>query len=131
MRTIKIYFSLAILGLFLVSCINTNEDKTKEKQEEVKTLSAKLTNVEVKIEGMTCEIGCARLIQSKLHKTEGVKFVNVNFEEEKGEITFDANQISDSELKKIIEDIAGGDLYKVVQVEKVSEFKKVDEKVDI
>ena len=46
---------------------------------------------------------------------------------ENGKITYDANKISDDELKKIIENIAGGDLYKVVQMEEVTEFtNKVD-----
>ncbi len=131
MRVIKVQFFIAFLAIIFVSCENTGEGKVRDKQEIDKTQQVKLTNVEVKIEGMTCEIGCARLIQSKLYKTEGVNYASVSFEEEKGEITFDANKISDSELKTIIEEIAGGDLYKVIQIEKVLEFDNVADKVSM
>jgi len=112
-----------------MSCNKENEKQFENKLEKVKSVPVKLTNLEVKIEGMTCEIGCARLIQSKLYKTGGVKFALVSFEEAKGEITFDANQITDADIKMVIEKIAGGDLYKVIQMNEVLEFSKEANKV--
>ena len=121
-------FFVLFLAVFTISCNVGNKKKVDPQEIEVnKEASKELTNLEVEITGMTCEIGCAKLIQSKLYKTEGVSFAEVSFEKENGKITYDANKISDEELKKIIESIAGGDLYKVGQMEEVANFSnKVD-----
>lgn len=74
--------------------------------------------VSLKIDGMTCEIGCARTIQSKLSKTNGVKLAKVNFESKTGVVEYDTNKLSENQIVEIVEQIAGGDLYKVKQVEK-------------
>ena len=82
-------------------------------------------DIEVNIEGMTCEIGCAKLIESKIHKLEGVTFSSVNFEHKIGHFSFDSNKISKEELAKNIDGIAGGELYKVTQTNIVKEFKSI------
>lgn len=119
---------VVFLAVFTISCNVGNNKKVDPQEIEVNIEEPKeLTNLEVEITGMTCEIGCAKLIQSKLYKTDGVSFAEVSFEKENGKITYDANKISDDELKKIIENIAGGDLYKVGQMVEVTEFtNKVD-----
>lgn len=128
MRVKNEVFFVVFLAVFTISCNVGNKKKVDSQEIEVnKEESKELTNLEVEITGMTCEIGCAKLIQSKLYKTEGVSFAEVSFEKENGKITYDANKISDEELKKIIENIAGGDLYKVGQMEEVINFSnKVD-----
>ncbi|MDZ7613327.1 MAG: heavy-metal-associated domain-containing protein [Flavobacteriaceae bacterium] len=78
-----------------------------------------LKKVDVEIEGMTCEIGCARLIESKLAKAEGVSFVKVDFEKKLGRIEYDANLIDEKELANIITSAGGGDLYKVAGISSV------------
>ena len=105
------YFTLLFAGL--VAC------NTKQEEE----VAQNLKNVEVQIEGMTCEIGCARLIQSKLSKTDGVTFVEVSFVDKFGNITFDANKISNEKIKEEIQKIAGGDTYKVIEIKEVTNFK--------
>ena len=65
---------------------------------------------------MTCEIGCARLIQSKLYKAEGVNYAKISFEDSSGVVRFDENRISENEIKKVIEKTGGGDLYTVVSM---------------
>ena len=118
---------VVFLAVFIISCNVGNKKDDPQEIEMNKEGPKDLTNLEVEITGMTCEIGCAKLIQSKLYKTDGVSFAEVSFEKENGKITYDANKISDDELKKIIENIAGGDLYKVGQMEEVTEFtNKVD-----
>lgn len=125
MKIIKSLVLIAMLAVFLIACNNVDNRKGRGNIEKVKDLPEKLANLEIEIEGMTCEIGCARLIQSKLYKTEGVKFAKVSFEKGTGNITFDANKISNSELKKVIEKIAGGDLYKVLAMVEVENFKEI------
>ena len=117
----KITKLLAIFSVILILC--SCEKKIENKSIEVKTSEKKeisadadLKKVALNIEGMTCEIGCARTIQSKLSKTEGVKFAKVNFDKKSGVVEYDANTISEKQIVTIVEKIAGGDLYKVTEI---------------
>lgn len=118
MKTIK-FLSILIVLFTIFSCNNGAKASAKN---AAKITSAKedLQSIEVNIEGMTCEIGCAKLIQSKVYKLDGVKESKVNFEEKKGIFTFDKNKISSEEITKKINGIAGGDLYKVTDVKIVN-----------
>ena len=113
-----LFVGLLFISIFFVSCKTNVEKKdidTATKSEKI--LAADLKKVAINIEGMTCEIGCARTIQSKLSKTDGIKFAEVNFEEKKGIVEYDANKVSEKEIVQVVEQIAGGDLYKVVEIE--------------
>jgi len=114
------YFTLLVAGL--VACNTKKEEKIEAPLEKVEEIAQNLKNVEVEIEGMTCEIGCARLIQSKLSKTDGVTFVQVSFEDKLGTISFDENKISQQKIKEEIQKIAGGDMYKVLDIREVDNF---------
>lgn len=104
--------SVLIIVCAFISCSETKKEKAIEKSEiSVKEVAANLTSIEVDIEGMTCEIGCARLIQSKLSKVEGITYSKVNFEEGKGQFTYDSNRLNEQDLVNKINGIAGGDLY--------------------
>lgn len=108
----KIIILLFIFAAF--SCNETNKKSLNTKNEAEKTeVAANLKSIEVEIEGMTCEIGCARLIQSKLSKVEGIKYTKVSFESGKGQFTFDSNKLSNDDIAEKISKIAGGDLYSV------------------
>jgi len=113
-----LFIGLLFISLLFVSCKTNVEEKEKDTAtKSEKILTADLKKVAINIEGMTCEIGCARTIQSKLSKTEGVKFAEVNFEKKTGVVEYDANKVSEKEIVKVVEQIAGGDLYKVVEIE--------------
>ncbi|MBG7630311.1 MAG: heavy-metal-associated domain-containing protein [Bacteroidetes bacterium] len=118
---------IVIIALTFI-CISCNETKKEKEIEKAKVkteeVAANYKNIEVEIEGMTCEIGCARTIQSKLSKMEGVTFSKVDFESKKGQFTYDANKISQNDIVKKINGIAGGDLYSVTKTEELSEIKK-------
>ena len=72
----------------------------------------KKENVSLAISGMTCEIGCAKTIQSKLSKKEGVLNAKVAFTDSIANIEFDANTTSKKDLIAFVSGIAGGELYK-------------------
>ena len=114
---------LLLLSFFMLMSCNQKQDSKKIKttlKSEVTSNDASTTpdmkKIALNIEGMTCEIGCARTIQSKLSKKEGVKFAEVNFDKKEGVVEFDANKISEKQIVETVEKIAGGDLYKVVKV---------------
>lgn len=119
MNLIK-HLLIAVLTISMVSC----------KTDNIATVQ-NIQHLEVNIEGMTCEIGCAKLIESKVHKLEGITYSKVNFENKTGQFSFDANKISKEELAKNINGIAGGDLYKVASNTVVNEFTKFPSSVEI
>ena len=96
MKIQKIIFSAVIACFVLIGC-------QKEMKKE---------NLSLAISGMTCEIGCAKTIQSKLSKKEGVLNAKVIFTDSIANIEFDANSTSKKDLIAFVDGIAGGDLYK-------------------
>ena len=96
MKAQKILFSIAIACFILTGCKN----------------EVKKENVSLAISGMTCEIGCAKTIQSKLSKKEGVLNAKVIFTDSIANIEFDANTTSKKDLIAFVDGIAGGELYK-------------------
>ena len=121
MKFLKAMLFIALMGIVLISCKESNKTQYKTDTENVNPdeLAVNLKKVSLDIEGMTCEIGCARTIQSKLSKVEGVKIANVNFDEKKGYVEFDANKISERKIISIVQGIAGGDLYKVTDTKQI------------
>jgi Cu+-exporting ATPase len=121
MMNLKIIIVLLGLVLFSVSC-NEKTEKQEIKSElalvEDQT-TENLQKISLEIEGMTCEIGCARTIESKLSKKKGVKSAKVSFEDEKGVIEFDANKITESQVVEVVNKIADGGVYKVVKTTKL------------
>ena len=105
MKFQKIIYSIAIACFVLTGC--------KEEVKEVKK-----ENVSLAISGMTCEIGCAKTIQSKLSKREGVLDAKVVFTDSIANIEFDANKTSKKELIAFVSGIAGGELYKASESSK-------------
>lgn len=99
----NIILSLAITCFILVSC----------KKEVAKVdLPVEKAKVALNISGMTCEIGCAKTIQSKLSKKEGVLDAKVVFADSLATIEFDTNKTSEKDLIAFVNGIAGGDMYK-------------------
>ena len=114
------FISLAIIILFFASCdTKKSEEQRQVEPTEQKLMAEDLHQVKVAIKGMTCEIGCARLIQSKLYKADGVSFAKVSFEDSSGVVSFDQNRISQDEIKQIIERTAGGEIYSVASIQEI------------
>ena len=124
MRYLKTFFFVFSL-LFLVSCSEKKSNQNEvNSSEEVAVANVK--NVEVTITGMTCEIGCAKLIESKTYKLDGMISSKVSFEHGKGQFSFDNNKISTAEIEKHINGIAGGELYTVTSITEVDEFSELE-----
>ena len=120
----KLVYLLLLTGL-LIACQETKKEKQPTQvNTEQSNLAANYKNIEVVIEGMTCEIGCAKLIESKLSKTDGISYSKVVFEEKKGQITYDTNKLTKEDISKKIAGIAGGDLYSVSKTTEIPEITK-------
>lgn len=119
MNFLKNILILLLMVNFCFSCKNENKKQVKT---ETKELVVNLKKSEFHIKGMTCEIGCARLIQSKLSKVNGINFVKVNFKDSIGMVEYDTNKLSSKDIETTVNNIAGGDLYKVTNKKEVAEF---------
>jgi mercuric ion binding protein len=79
MKILKLVIAIVIFSITVWSCKNETEPQVKTIEvEEIKAKSeiaddSILTKAEFNIEGMTCAIGCAKTIEKKLAKMEGVK----------------------------------------------------------
>lgn len=110
MNTKKLLFSIVVACFVLTSC------KNDVKKTDV--LAANSQKVSLHISGMACEMNCAKTIQSKLAKKEGVLGAKVVFKDSIATINFDANKTSKAELIAFVDGIAGGELYKASESKK-------------
>lgn len=77
----------------------------------------------IEVEGMSCEVGCARYIKGKLAKLEGVLESEVLFEEKIAKISYDPTIISGKQLVSHINSYNDGQ-YKVGKVNIEKTVKK-------
>jgi Cu+-exporting ATPase len=118
MKTTNLLYCL-LLSLIFVSCKDTASAPVQDniKNTETKVIAAvKPEQAVLKIEGMTCAIGCAKAIEEKLTETQGIQKATVDFEKKEAIVNFDLDKLSSDQLKKIIESTADGESYTVVDV---------------
>ncbi len=115
MKILKSVLAIAITSLMLISCKKEDAKVVAETVETKKTISAfaKLATTSFKIEGMTCEVGCAKTIEKELNKTSGVKTATVNFETKTAKVEYDSNEQSLEKLSELVEKTGDGKTYKV------------------
>lgn len=128
MKTFKTLVLLICLTVVMVSC----KDNA---QPEIKTVEVERTNdapntqfdpnatyakAEFGIEGMTCEMGCAKTIEKKIAKMEGVKSVKVDFNRELAMVEYDNAKVTPSSLEDAVESVA--DSYSVKDMKTVDAF---------
>ena len=55
------------------------------------------------IDGMTCEVGCAGVIEEELSKMNGIELAEIDFETKIATISYNNSTINDKEMVKMIE----------------------------
>ena len=78
----------------------------------------------MKVEGMVCEMGCAKFIKEQVDGLEGVVKSHVNFQAGTAYFEFDKSLISSKEIEEFIDNIHDGQ-YEATIVP----FKDVEEEV--
>ena len=114
-----------VLTLFLASCKNEAKPEVKTVETEtaiVKELdpNAKYAKAEFTIDGMTCEIGCAKTIEKKISKMEGVKSATVNFERKLAMVEYNEAKVTPTSLENTVTNVAN--IYKVSDMKTVDDF---------
>lgn len=120
MKFLQIAAVLFILTFSFTAC-NT-ESKKKPKIEEVSTENNQ--KIAFQITGMTCEIGCAKTIQSKLSKKAGIMSAKVIYKDSTGLVEFNESIISKEEIRSFVNGIAGGEMYSVENLKNVTSFNE-------
>lgn len=114
---------VALTTILLASCKQKSTEIVSNKTTETTTVivkkeiaAANLQTASFTVEGMTCAIGCAKTIQEDLTKLDGVQEATVNFETKLATVTFDKTVQTPEKLTKVIESVADGKTYKVLNM---------------
>lgn len=125
MNILKNILVLTVLVLFTYSCKNKVEPELKIVEvsaEAEKTIdpNATFAKVEFTIDGMTCEIGCAKTIEKKIAKMEGVKSAKVDFDKKLAMVEYNEAKVTPTSLEETVTNVA--DIYKVNNIKTVDAF---------
>jgi copper chaperone len=99
-------FCLMFFVFLLVNVINPADSfaQSTGKTEKKTVVKSGVKTVELEVEGMTCQKGCADGIDKKLRKTAGIKQSNTLQKTGISKVTYDASVINVKQIIKIIED---------------------------
>ncbi|WP_040279474.1 heavy-metal-associated domain-containing protein [Psychroserpens damuponensis] len=136
MKTLKNILAIALISIAVVACKSEKEPevKTVETASNINTKTAKkldpnatYAKAEFGIEGMTCAMGCAKAIEKKMAKMDGVKSAKVDFEKELAMVEYDEAMVTPKTLEEAV--AKAGDTYKVKDMKTVDSFSS-EEKQD-
>lgn len=121
---------VSCFALMISSCKNETQPEVKTVEVEVsekdvsQTLdpNATFAKVEFSIDGMTCAMGCAKTIEKKMAKMEGVKMAKVDFDKRLAMVEYDEAKVNPQSLEEAVAKV--GDVYKVKDMKIVEDFGK-------
>ncbi|SHG87808.1 heavy-metal-associated domain-containing protein [Winogradskyella jejuensis] len=126
MKIFKNIITVVALALVVIACKNNSEPEVKTveiaKKETKQALDPNATyaKVEFNIEGMTCAVGCAKTIEKKMAKMEGVKMAKVDFDKKLAMVEYDEAKVSPNSLKEAVGKVS--DIYEVKDIKNVDAF---------
>lgn len=120
MNFTKSLLTIGIASTLFASCKDTaskpamaTEEVSAKKEVAVAT---KPETANFKIDGMTCAIGCAKTIETKLSKMDGVQKATVDFDKKQATVEFDGAVLTPEKLTKAVESTGDGETYKVSEM---------------
>lgn len=119
MKFSKSIIGFALATMLFVGCKKNENKVTDAKDGSVKKEVAAAVKPETAtfhIEGMTCAIGCAKTIEEKLSKMDGVQKATVDFDKKEATVHFDLDKLKSEDLVKAVETTGDGKTYKVSDV---------------
>jgi mercuric ion binding protein len=129
MKTLRNILAIAFISVSMIACKGEKdpEVKTVETTTEINTNAAKkldpnatYAKAEFGIEGMTCAMGCAKTIEKKIAKMDGVKSAKVDFEKEIAMVEYDEAMVTPNSLEEAV--AKAGETYKVKDMKTVDSF---------
>ncbi|HMC00176.1 MAG TPA: heavy metal-associated domain-containing protein [Flavobacteriaceae bacterium] len=129
MKKIQTLLFIFLVPFLAINCkdnaapeIVTVEVETKAESNKVLDPNATYAKAEFTVNGMMCEIGCAKTIEKKLAEMDGVKFASVNFNEKLAMIEYDEAKVTPEIIEETVTKIA--DIYKVSDMKTVDAFSE-------
>ena len=120
MNFTKSLLTIGIASTLLFSCKDTASKpavgNAEAKADKKEVAALKPETATFKVDGMTCAIGCARTIQEKLSKMDGVQKATVDFDKKQATVEFDAAVLTPEILTKAVESTGDGETYKVSEM---------------
>lgn len=104
------------MALVTLSCKNENKPEViavgvDNKISKAVDQNATYAKAEFTIEGMTCAMGCAKTIENKIAKLDGVKSSKVDFDKKLAMVEYDVAKVNPTLLEKTVSKVS--DTYKV------------------
>lgn len=124
MKFTKSVLTLGLASTLLFSCkdtaskpaANTATAEATATETKAPAVAAQPETASFKIDGMTCAIGCAKTIETKLSKMDGVQKATVDFDKKQATVEFDGAVLTSDQLVKAVESTGDGATYKVSDV---------------
>ena len=123
MEFLKNILSVTFILIILSSCMNDKKAEIKtinlssEKINQKLDPNAVYSKAEFNIKGMTCEMGCAKTIEKKLARMDGMKSANVDFKNELASVEFDVAKLNTSSITKAVSQVS--DIYSVENMQTI------------
>ncbi len=128
----KSILSLAFSAVLFIGCKDAakSPDVSAATDNNQEVSVGKIETARFNIEGMSCAMGCAKTIEKKLAKLDGVQTATVDFEGKLATIKYDSSKQTVQQLAETVESAADGKTYKVSQIknagDKAMVFKEKD-----
>lgn len=129
MKTLQNILAIALISVSMIACKSDKDPEVKvvETDSEINTNAAKkldpnatYAKAEFGIEGMTCAMGCAKTIEKKIAKMDGVKSAIVDFDKEIAMVEYDEAMVTPNSLEEAV--AKAGETYKVKDMKTVDAF---------
>ena len=126
MKNFKLTLVILLICVAVWSCKNETEPEIKIIKTSESLANAKMDNdkilakAEFNVEGMTCAIGCAKTIEKKLAKMDGVKSAKVDFEKKLAQVEYDESIVNTVSLENTV--TKASDSYSVNDMKTVDFF---------
>ena len=126
MKNFKLTLVILLICVAVWSCKNETEPEIKIIKTSESLINTKMDNdkilakAEFNIEGMTCAIGCAKTIEKKLAKMDGVKSAKVDFEKKLAQVEYDESIVNTVSLENTV--TKASDSYSVNDMKTVDFF---------
>ena len=126
MKNFKLTLVILLICVAVWSCKNETEPEIKIIKTSESLINTKMDNdkilskAEFNIEGMTCAIGCAKTIEKKLAKMDGVKYAKVDFEKKLAQVEYDESIVNTVSLENTV--TKASDSYSVNDMKTVNFF---------
>ena len=101
-------FLVAIFTVLVMTACHNDQLEDKLQEEPIEQIAENTAQVDMKVEGMVCAMGCAKFIQDAVSEVDGVVLSEVSFTEEKAHFEFDRSMLTAEEIKEIINNIHDG-----------------------